>query len=171
MKRIVIVGACGSGKTSLGRHLAENLDYPLIDLDDLYWLPNWIMRPKDEILASIKKTVEAPQWVICGNHSPARKVIWSKADTIIWIDPPFLSLLWRVLKRSIRLMVTKQPICNGNYETLRRLFCKDSILYYLVTSYHKCKRRFPEARHAFPQAKWIHVKGRQFLEPHRILQK
>ncbi|MCP5506429.1 MAG: hypothetical protein H7A38_06065 [Chlamydiales bacterium] len=40
MKRIVIIGSCGSGKTSLGRHLARNLGNPVTDLDDLYWLPD-----------------------------------------------------------------------------------------------------------------------------------
>ncbi|MCB1082117.1 MAG: hypothetical protein KDK63_03115 [Chlamydiia bacterium] len=47
MKRIVIIGNPGSGKSTLGRHLAQKLGYPLADLDDFYWLPNWTERPKD----------------------------------------------------------------------------------------------------------------------------
>ena len=60
MKRIVIIESCGSGKTTLGKHLAENLNYPVTDLDDLYWLPNWTMRPKEEFASLIEDATSSP---------------------------------------------------------------------------------------------------------------
>lgn len=64
MKKIVIIGTCGSGKTTLGRHLAKNLDCPVTDLDDLFWLPNWTIRHSDEFAALIEKATHRDCWII-----------------------------------------------------------------------------------------------------------
>lgn len=170
MKRIVIIGSCGSGKTTLGRHLAENLGYPITDLDELHWLPNWVERPREEFTLLIEKTVSTPTWIICGNYSKFRHLIWPKVDTIIWIDPPLFTLLRRVLTRSIKRMIDKKPMCNGNYETLGRLFCKKSIVIYLLKNYYRHRRSFSEAMQTVTHVKWIHIRGKQFLEPRQILE-
>lgn len=167
MKRIVIIGTSGSGKTTLGRHLAQNLDYPMTDLDDLYWLPNWVKRPKEEFAALIEEATQPDQWIICGNQSSYRHLIWPKADTIIWLDLPLPLLFFRTLRRALRNIRHKTTFCNGNRESFSRLFSRYSVLSYVIKGYFKHQRDYCQAIKNTPHVKWIHAtstKDMQFLE-------
>ncbi|MCB1106950.1 MAG: AAA family ATPase [Chlamydiia bacterium] len=155
MKRIVIIGTSGSGKTTLGKHLAKKLGYPMTDLDDLYWLPNWTRRPKKEFASLIEKAASHKEWIICGNQSRYRHLFWPKADTIIWLDLPLPLLLWRTVRRSFRNMKTKETFCNGNYESLSRLFSSESILFYVIKGYFKHRKDYLHEMEVNTGKKWI----------------
>ena len=154
MKKIVIIGTCGSGKTTLGRQLAKRLNIPVTDLDDLYWLPHWKFRPEEECSALIEKTVSQEEWIICGNQSKYRALIWPKADTIIWLDFPLHILFWRLLSRGIRQMISGEMICNGNQQTLYRLLW---ILHWLFRRYWRNKKRYGTLSQTTPHVHWIHL--------------
>lgn len=158
MKRIVIIGSSGSGKTTLGRHLAKNLGYPVTDLDNLCWLPNWILRPKEEFASLIQDATSTETWIICGNQSKYRHLIWPKADTIICLDLPLPILLWRVICRTIHNIRHQTPLCNGNYESLRLFFSSKSILVWLCTSYFRHRRSWKTLRQTTTHVKWIHIR-------------
>ena len=49
MKRVMVIGCCGSGKTTLSRKLGEKLGLPVVHLDKLFWHPGWVESTKDEI--------------------------------------------------------------------------------------------------------------------------
>jgi adenylate kinase family enzyme len=167
MKRIVIIGTCGSGKTTLGNHLAENLDYPVTDLDDLSWLPNWTRRPIDEFASLIEKATLSETWIICGNQSRFRHLIWPKADTIIWLDLPLHTLLWRTTRRALRNIKTKKAFCNGNYESFSRFLGRHSIIVWVLKTFLKHRRNFSSEMKRATHVKWIHaksVKDMKFLE-------
>ncbi len=140
--KIVIVGTSGCGKTTLGRKLAKLTGHTLVDLDSIYWLPNWTPRPDDEFFALLQKEVSSDSWIICGNYSRAREQIWGQADMIIWLDLPLLTCLWRGFKRSLVSFITQRPCCNGNYETAARLFGKDSILLWIYSTYKRRKNSY-----------------------------
>lgn len=168
MKRIAIIGSCGSGKTTLGKHLAQNLGYPVTDLDDLYWLPNWELRPKGDFASLLENATRSDCWIICGNQSRFRHLIWPKADTIIWLDLPLYILLWRVFFRSLQRICDKKTICNGNYETFSRLFCSKSIIFWLLKGYFRHRRDYSKQMEAVTHVKWVHIrksKGIRFLDP------
>ncbi|MFC1842905.1 adenylate kinase, partial [Candidatus Dependentiae bacterium] len=101
MERIVIVGSIGAGKSSLANILSKNLQIEHIELDSLFWLPNWQVRPTEELRELAAKRVVQPAWVVCGNFSVLRPIIWDEADTVIWLDYPFWLCLWQALKRSL----------------------------------------------------------------------
>lgn len=142
MKRIVILGVTGSGKTTFGRKLAERLGYPATDLDDLHWLPAWTERPKEEFYALAEAAANKPEWVIIGNYSKVRNAVWPHADTFIWLDYPFPRVFWQLLRRSILRAVDKNPICNGNVESWKQFFSKNSIMLWLFTSYRRRRRDY-----------------------------
>jgi len=159
MKRIVIIGTCGCGKTTLGNHLAKNLDYPVTDLDDLYWLPNWKRRPIEEFESLIKEATKPEKWIICGNQSRFRHLIWPKADTIIFLDLPLHTLLKRVFVRAIKNIHTKFKFCNGNTESYGRLFGPNSIVLWTLKTYRRHRKDyFREMKCAPKHTKWIYAR-------------
>jgi len=142
MKNFVIIGTSCSGKTTTGKSISEKLSIKLIDLDQYNWLPGWKMRPNEELREIIKKEVKKPGWVVCGNYLRLQDITWPKADVIIWLDYPLRICLWRCLKRTIRGIITKEPTCNGNYETIRNtFFSTNSIFYWLFRSHFRIHRK------------------------------
>lgn len=146
MQRIVVFGASGSGKTSFGRWLGGQLALPFIDLDDVYWHPGWIESPMPEFRAAVDRITSGRQWVLTGNYSKARDLIWPHADTLIWLDLPLLRVLWRTTRRALRQARTGELICNGNRQTVAALVTgRDSLLGYTLRTYHSNRRTWPLA--------------------------
>lgn len=144
MKRIVIIGSTGTGKSTLGLRLGEKLDIPVTDLDDLHWRPGWTPAPDDEFSAAFDAATRDDRWIVVGNYENRTKYEhWKKADTLIWLDYGFLTTLGRLLVRTKHRIIDGKPICNGNYETLRQLLSRDSIVLWLFRSYWRRKREIP----------------------------
>ena len=160
MKRIVIIGSCGSGKTTLGRQLAKWLNIPVTDLDDLFWLPQWTIRPKEEFVALIEEATKPEEWIICGNQSKFREFIWPKADTIIWLDLPFYILFYRLVKRGMQQMITGELFCNGNHQTVYRFFW---ILLWLFRRYWRNRKRYRKLSKTTPLS-WIHLPNTKAIQ-------
>ncbi|MBL8311882.1 MAG: toxin [Burkholderiales bacterium] len=151
MQRIVIIGSTGSGKSTLGRTLAARLGVPHTEMDTLHWLPGWVERDD----ASFRELVDAftaqPAWVIDGNYSVARDLVWPRADTIIWLNYSFPRTAWQLLRRTRRRIVAGERCCNGNQESLARSLGRDSILLWLLQSYWRNRRNLPAALAKYPQ--------------------
>lgn len=146
MKRIAIVGTSGAGKTTVAKKLSRKLNIPAYELDNLYWLPGWQSTDWSIFAEKVSSIVEKDSWIICGNYSKVREIIWDKADMIIWLDYSFLLCFIRSLLRSIKRIFTKQQCCNGNYETISRtFFSKNSILLWIIKSHSRHKKSYASA--------------------------
>jgi adenylate kinase family enzyme len=86
MKRIIVVGTSGCGKTTLANNLSKALGIPCIDLDDHYWLPGWQKRNTEEFYTIIEELTKGKLWIISGNYSEVRHLTWARCDTVIWLD-------------------------------------------------------------------------------------
>src|SRR5512141_2294296 len=99
MNRIAVIGVTGSGKTTFARQLADRIGGLHIELDALHWEPNWIEAPLDVFRERVELTTRSDRWTVDGNYGKVRDIIWGRADTIVWLDYPFLIVLWRLTRR------------------------------------------------------------------------
>lgn len=164
--RINVVGTTGSGKTTAAKLLAERLGLRRIELDDLFWKPDWGETPDDEFLPAVDEATRGDQWVLDGNYSRTRSIIWPRADTIIWLDYSFPRVFWQLLLRTIRRSVTREAMWDGCYERFLKSFCsKDSILLWCIKTYWRRKRNYPAL---FEQPEHQHITLLRFTTPNKF---
>ncbi len=144
MKWILILGPTGAGKTTLAKRLASNLHLNHIELDSLHWGPGWSETPKEQFLVQLTQKMATNRCVIDGNYSFARKTIWPKADTAIWLDYPLPIILWRLFHRTIRRTISQEELWNGNREQFRnQFFSKESLFLWAIKSQRKHRTQYP----------------------------
>jgi adenylate kinase family enzyme len=102
VRRVLVVGSGGSGKSYLARQLGPKLGLPVFHLDPLFWKPGWVETPEAEWRAIQAQLVRRPKWIIDGNHAPTLDLRLRAADTVILLDMPRRLCLWRVVKRSLQ---------------------------------------------------------------------
>jgi adenylate kinase family enzyme len=96
-----MVGVSGPGKSTLGRSLAARLAVPYTELDAIHHQPDWAPLPGDEFRDRVTAIAAGDGWVIDGNYSGVLPLVWERADTVIWLDPPRRTVMRRLLE-SIR---------------------------------------------------------------------
>lgn len=101
-ERIVVVGRTGSGKTTLARELAAALSVPHVELDSLYFGPEFSTVPLDVLRERTSAALAGDRWVTDGNKRAVRDLVWPRADTIVWLDYPLRISLWRLGRRARR---------------------------------------------------------------------
>ncbi len=101
MRKIIIVGSGGAGKTTLARRLGEATGIEVIHLDSLFWRPNWTRTPEEEWISKVESLVKCDSWIMDGNFGGTREIRLAACDTIIWLDTPRHVCLYRALKRTV----------------------------------------------------------------------
>lgn len=109
MKRILILGSGGAGKSTFARQLAAVLKIELIHLDALYWLPGWREPSKEDWRKLVAETVKQDSWIMDGNYSGSIDIRLPACDTVIFLDAPRLLCIWRVLKRRVMFAKNGRP--------------------------------------------------------------
>ncbi|TMI07280.1 adenylate kinase [Candidatus Bathyarchaeota archaeon] len=142
-RRISVVGTIGSGKTTFARKSALVIDVPHIELDALHWESNWVEAPNDLFRERVKQSLQGDSWVVDGNYHQVRDIVWSRADTVVWLDYPFRIIIARLARRTLRRILTHEKLWNGNQEHIRGLFTRDSVFLWAVRSYRRRRRQYP----------------------------
>ena len=99
MKRILVIGSGGAGKSTVARRLGHLLNIEVLHLDKFYWKSGWIEPPPDEWLQTVHELINRDSWIIDGNYSGTLDLRLQKCDTIVFLDMPRLLCLWRIVKR------------------------------------------------------------------------
>lgn len=141
--RISVVGATGSGKTTLANEIAQQLGYRHVELDSLHWEPNWGEAPIEIFRARVDQALTGTDWTIDGNYSKVRDIIWSRADTIVWLDYPLPIIFWRLGWRTLKRIVTRERLWNGNHETWRAVFGRESLFLWVLQSRPRHRIEYP----------------------------
>lgn len=139
--RINVIGTSGSGKTTFAAAIAQRLNIPHIEFDSLYWGPNWQDSSDEEFFQKAAALFSEDAWVSDGNYTRFRSLTWKNVQLVVWLDFPFLLVFWRVFKRTLLRAFFKEELWSGNRESLSMaFFTKDSILWWVITSYKRRKR-------------------------------
>ena len=120
MKRVLVIGTSGSGKSHLAQRLSVNLGLPFFASDPFYWDPGWKPVPAGRVREQIADVVRREAWTLDGNFDDERDLVWRQADCIIWLDYPLATVLRQVILRNLRWLLTRQTVWSGNRMSLRR---------------------------------------------------
>jgi len=147
VQRVSVVGNSGSGKTTLGRKLGAALDAPYVELDSIFHQPGWTELPREQFRERVSGIVAGDRWVIDGNYSHVRDLIWDRADTVVWLTLPRWLVFGQLLRRTVVRGVRRTELWNGNREQLRNLLSRDpmqSIVLYSFLNHKGSVERYAQ---------------------------
>ncbi len=125
MRRVSVVGTPGSGKSTFAASLALILGVDHVELDAIFHQPGWVALPKAEFRERVAAITAADRWVIDGNYSAVRDLVWRRADIVVWLDLPRGVVMRRIVARTLRRAIQRQELWNGNREPWRNFFLLD----------------------------------------------
>jgi adenylate kinase family enzyme len=162
VRRVSVVGSTCSGKTTFSRELASLLGVTCVELDALNWGPNWTMVDETLFRERVDAATSGDAWVVDGNYGGkgAREIVWGRADTVVWLDPPLWVILMRLWRRSVGRIRSGYALWGGNRETFRNTFLsRESLFVWAVKTYWRRKRNF---REQLARPEYAHLEVRRF---------
>ena len=161
--RINVIGTTGSGKTTFAWELARILSIPFIELDALFWGPNWHMPEDDELFARLETALMSSHWVLDGNYTRTLPIKWERVTTVIWLDFGFLRTFSQSLSRAISRLFSKHELWpgTGNRETLGKLFSKESIVLWMIRTHGRNRKKITGFMnsHNYTHIKFIQIRS------------
>jgi len=159
--RILVIGTSCSGKSTFARRVAAARDCECVELDALFWGPNWTPQPTERFRAAVAAAAAGDAWVIEGNYGGVRDVLWPRATAVIWLNYSLSTVLSRGVRRTLKRNLTREQLWHGNRESLRRSFLsRESILVWILTTHRRRSREFYGLRrdNIYPQLQWIELR-------------
>lgn len=112
MKKVMIIGSGGAGKSTLARKLGDLLSIKVYHLDVLYWKPGWVETDQDEWEQTIADILDEPEWIMDGNYGGTMEMRARAVDTIIFLDYSTPRCLYGIFKRRIMYQGKSRPDMN-----------------------------------------------------------
>jgi adenylate kinase family enzyme/SAM-dependent methyltransferase len=127
MKRVVVLGNSGSGKSDLARRMGARLGLPVIYLDRVFWGPGWVAAQRDAFRETVRKMAADDAWIMDGNYQSCLDDRLERADAVVFLDSPRWRCLVRLLRRVLSTAGQSRPDlpdgCRetfvGNFELIR----------------------------------------------------
>jgi adenylate kinase family enzyme len=146
VQRVSVIGVTGSGKTTFASRLAGKLEAPHVELDALHWEPHWTMAELEVFRARVEQAIAGERWVVEGNYSKVRDLVWGRADSVVWLDYPFALTFGRLVLRTIARIRSKQELWSGNRERFAGQFlARDSLFLWAIKTHRTYRQSIPAA--------------------------
>jgi adenylate kinase family enzyme len=143
-RRIAIVGTTGSGKTTLAQAISERLRIPHVELDELYWGPDWVPVSLQAFRERTEMALDGDAWVSDGNYGKVRDIVWRRADTVVWLDYSLPVILGRLTWRTLRRILTREDLWSGNRERFHvQFFTRNSLFLWAFRTFHRRRWEYP----------------------------
>ncbi|MCQ2005142.1 DNA topology modulation protein FlaR [Rhizobium sp. NRK18] len=109
MRRLIVTGANGSGKSHLAYRLGRlRPDIPVVSFDAIKLERDWRVRPRNVVFAELARMVATDAWILEGGPSLLLHAL-TRADAVIWLDPPVMLRAWRLIVRPWRNFGKTRP--------------------------------------------------------------
>ena len=144
MRKVVVIGTTGSGKTTLAGRLSRRTGFRVIELDQLYWGRDWQPATVELFRHRVEREIKDDDWIVVGNYGQVRDLVWRPADTLVWLDLPLSVVMWRLFWRTLRRVLSKEELwASGNRESWRTSFLsRQSILVWAWKTHRRNRQRF-----------------------------
>lgn len=143
VERVLVGGISGVGKTTFARQIAAACDLPYHEMDALFHGPHWQPIPTFE--QDVAAIVSQSTWVFDSHgYRTVRDLVWSRADTVVWLDFSRAVVMRRVLVRSASRALRRDPIFNGNVERFRDWLSPEHPVRWAWTQFENRRRDMTE---------------------------
>jgi adenylate kinase family enzyme len=151
--------------------MADRLSIPYLELDSVYHQPNWTPLPDEAFHDAVRPLIDTDAWVVDGNYTRTgvQDLIWQRADTVVWLDLPRLTVMRRLTWRTVSRGILRQELWNGNRESIRNLISADpevNIVMWTWTRYAITKdtyeRRMTDAR--WRHLEWVRLGSQREID-------
>ena len=163
-----MVGNSGSGKSTLAKALAARLAVPHIELDGIFHQPGWTPLPEEEFTRRVGEATAGDGWVIDGNYSVVRPLVWARADTVVWLDLPRGVVMRRIIWRTLRRAVSRAELWNGNREPWQNFFRRDPEASVIAWSWHRHATYRERYAAAALDPAWAHLRFIRITSRHDL---
>ena len=163
--RINVIGTSGSGKSTICLELSRVLEIPYIEMDQIFWGPNWTMPFDSQFFENLRASLGQPAWVLDGNYTRTIPIKWERVQMVIWLDYSFARTLLQAIRRAIKRTWSGHELWEGtgNRESFRRSFLsKDSIIWWTIKTHAQVRARC-EAHLSKPS--YAHIKFVRLRSP------
>jgi adenylate kinase family enzyme len=99
MRRVLVLGSPGSGKSTFSHKLGAITGLPVIHLDQLFWEPGWVQAPTEVFLQRLRDALAREEWIIDGNFASSLDLRVPRADRIILFERSRLACVARIGRR------------------------------------------------------------------------
>ena len=161
-RRVNVVGTSASGKTTFARALAARLSVAFVELDALHWEADWTEAPDDVMRSRVTEATAGDAWVVDGNYSAVRDIVWGRAQAVVWLDYSLRTVLWRYAYRTQRRIRSREELWPGtsNRERLSmHLLSRDSLLWWILGTYRRRRRDYPRLLASSPQLAAVRLRS------------
>lgn len=164
LRRIMIFGRPGSGKSTFAYKLHQTLQIPVFHLDKHFYQLNWLERPTQEFLSIQQSIVNKESWIIDSNSTKSLEMRYSRADMVLYFNYPRWKCYVRILKR----LFYKDPAIDdravGCHEIIRF-----KLLWYTWNFEERVTQKIDFLKKKYPHIPFIEIKNNRQLE--RFLEK
>lgn len=147
-RRWLIVGASGTGKSTLATELSRVLGLAVVHLDSHFWKDGWVETPNEEFDGIVTRLCAADEWIMDGNYSRTLHLRLPRAQVVVLLDLPTPVALWGIYRRALLFRGRSRPdLPDGCPEQWPDAEFVRWVVTYRARSRPKVLRRIAEAPH------------------------